>query len=525
MISEKMCNRPWFKFWPKDVPRSINYPEIPLFQLLTDTSKNYPDKQALIYNNKRISYSELDQLSNKFANHLKNLGIKSGYKVMLFLPNIPEFIISYYGILKAGAIITAASPLSGDRELEYQLLDSDAKTIITTRSLTSVLEPIHKKVDLKNIIIVGEETAENYDGSPIQQKRKVKPKEDNAIIQYTGGTTGIPKGAMMSHFNLVANALQNVNWFKWNKDDIILAILPFCHTWSTSVCINSPILIGATIVLLDHFNSEEVLQTIEKEKVTICYGATTMFNILVNFPEIEKYDLSSLRLVKAGAMPIPEETKRKWDRLAGVELTLGYGLTEASPETHNSPPQRVKPGTVGIPISDTDAKIVDLETGTKELGPGEIGELLIKGPQVSSGYWEKSGETKSILKNGWLHTGDIAKMDEEGYFSIIDRKKDLIKYKGYSVFPAEIENVLYEHPGIKECLVIGKQIPEFGEIPKAFIVLKNKVSVTAKDLIKYCESKLAPYKKIREVEFVNELPRTPTGKPLRRILRDRNSSD
>jgi long-chain acyl-CoA synthetase len=524
----KMKDRSWFKFWPEGVPKHVEYPEIPLFKFLIDSAEKHPDKPALSYKGKNITYSELNKFSDSFANRLMGMGTEAGHRIMLFLPNIPEYVISYYGVLKAGAVVTAASPLFKEMELEYQLDDCGAETVITNRSLYPIVEHIHENTYLKNIIVVDEDEDDLYteqsEELPPQKKLGLNPRKETAVLQYTGGTTGIPKGAMMTHYNLVANAIQNAKWFGWAKDDVVLAILPFCHTWSTCVCINSPIMIGATVVLLDRFHPEEVLKTIEKEKITICYGAAAMFNLLVNHPGVEGYDLSSLRIVKAGAMPIPEETKRKWDRLSPVELTLGYGLTEASPETLNSPPHRVKPGTVGIPITDTDARIVDLETGTKNLAPGETGELVLRGPQVTSGYWKKPDETKRVLRNGWLHTGDVARMDEEGYITIIDRRKDLIKYKGYSVFPAEIENTLYEHPAVKECLVIGKPNPEFGEVPKAFVVVKEGISTTADELIAFCENGLAPYKKIRDVEFVAELPKTIAGKPLRRVLRKRLSS-
>jgi len=284
---------------------------------------------------------------------------------------------------------------------------------------------------------------------------------------------------------------------------------------------NSTIYVGATLVLIARFNPERVLELVEKKKVTVWYGAATMFTIITSHPDISKYDLSSLRCVKAGAAPIPHSTKRKWDSLTGVELILGYGLTEASPETHNSPPNRVKIGSVGIPIIDTDAKIVDIETGMRELSPDEVGELIVKGPQVMKGYIKRPEETKKALRNGWLYTGDITRMDEEGYFYIVDRLKDTIKYKGYSVSPAEVENVLYTHPSIKECVVIGKPDLVAGEIPKAYVVLKKEATITRDELIEYCQKRIAPYKRIREVEFATELPKSIAGKILRRALRNR----
>jgi len=521
--------RPWLKFWPEGVPKTIQYPEIPVFQLLDRSSQNYPTRTALVFEGQHVSYKKLNELTKRFAAALANLGVKSGDRVMLFLLNIPEFVISYYGVLRNGAIITPANPLFKERELRYQIDNSGAKTIIVHESLLSIISNVREKSKLDNVIVVAqrkypdtilfEETVRGSEPRP--PSVRIDPKESVAVLQYTGGTTGLPKGAMMTHYNLVSNAIMNAKWFKWTSNEVVMGVLPLYHTWGSNVCMNSVFYTGASVILIQRFDPEKALKTVEKEKVTAWYGSATMFNILVNHPTIERYNLSSLRHVKAGAMPIPEEVKRKWDKLTGVELILGYGLTEASPETHNSPPGRVKIGTIGIPIIDTDAKIVDVETRSKELTLGQIGELAIKGPQVMKGYWNMPEETEKALRDGWLYTGDVAKMDEEGYFYIVDRLKDMIKYKGYGVYPAEVENVLYEHPAVKECMVIGKPDPRVGEIPKAFVVLKEGAHASEEQLIKFCEDKIAAYKRIREVEFVSELPKTAVGKLLRRVLRDR----
>ncbi len=520
-------DRPWFRFWPEGVSTSIEYPEIPLVRFLTESARSYPHRVALIRDGHKITYRQLDELSSRFASGLHELGVEDGDRVMLFLPNVPEYVVAYYGILKAGTVVTAASPLFKEMELEYQLTDSAADTVVTTSDLYPIVEGCKGKTGLRNTVVVGERNPEGanlFQGLLEAQKElpsrfETNPKEQTAVLQYTGGTTGLPKGAVMTHYNLVSNAVQNAQWFGWDSRDVVLAALAFCHTWGTCVCINSPIYVGATTVLLSRFDPEEVLQLIEKEKVTVLYGSATMFNILVNCPSIKKHDLSSLRLAKAGAMPIPEEVKREWDELTDVELVLGYGLTEASPETHDSPPGRVKPGSVGIPIMDTDAKVVDLETGERELPAGEIGELAVKGPQVMRGYWRREEETRRALREGWLHTGDVARMDDEGYFYIVDRAKDLIKHKGYSVFPAELENLLYNHPAVKECLVVGRPDPLVGEIPKAFVVLKQNADTTEEELLRFCQDRISEYKKVREVEFVSGLPKTVTGKPLRRLLK------
>ncbi len=520
-------DRPWFQFWPKGVPKSIEYPEIPLFELLADSCRKHPDRRAVVQDRRAVTYRELDELSSRLAAGLEALGVEKGSRVLLFLSNTIEYVISYYGILKAGAVVTAASPLFKEMELEYQLADCGAKTVITASELCPIVDSCREKTRLNNVVSVGggnRKGAHSFEsllatGELPNPRRPLDAREETAVLQYTGGTTGLPKGAMMSHYNLVANAIQNARWFGWSSDDVVMAALAFCHTWGTCVCINSPVYVAATVVLLPSFDPRAVLQLIEKEKVSILYGSATMFNMLVNCPDIEGHDLSSLRLAKAGAMPIPAEVKRRWDEMTGLELVLGYGLTEASPETHDSPPARIKPGSVGIPITDTDAKVVDLETGQRTLPPGEIGELVLKGPQVMSGYWNCGGERGGALREGWLHTGDVARMDDEGYFYIIDRVKDLIKYKGYSVFPAEVENVLYNHPAVKECLVVGRAEPAVGEIPKAFVVLKAAGSATEQELLIFCQNRISAYKRVREVEFVSELPKTVTGKPLRRLMR------
>ena len=523
-VSQK---RPWFKVWPKGIPKTIKYPDIPLYRLLKDSAKKYTNKLAIDHEKDQISYEKLDVLSDKLATALGDLNARKGSSVLIFLPNIPEFAISYYAILKVGGVVAPANPLSKEMELKYALSNSDSETIIAHESLHPTVENVQRGTNLKNIIIVGEKRHQNtylfrdlvtkYASQAFEAE--IRPKHDVAVVQCTGGTTGTPKGAMLTHYNLISNAIMNAHWFNWSSNDIVLGVLPLSHSWGACY-MNSTIYVGATLVLTTRFDPEKILGLVEKKKATVWYGAATMFTIITSHPAITNYDLSSLRCVKAGAAPIPSTTKTRWDSLTGVELILGYGLTEASPETHNSPPNRVKIGSVGIPIIDTDAKIVDIETGTKELPLGEVGELIVKGPQVMKGYMKRPEETERALRNGWLYTGDIARMDEEGYFYIVDRLKDTIKYKGYSVFPAEVENVLYVHPSINECAVIGKPDPVAGEIPKAYVVLKEGAAITKEELIEYCKERIAPYKRIREVEFVAELPKNIAGKILRRALRN-----
>ena len=520
-------DRPWFKFWPEGVPQHLDYPEVPLFEFLSQAAQRWPENIAFSCRERRLTYKELNELTGKLAAGIHNLGIKTGDRVMLFLPNSLEFIIGYYGTLKAGGTVTTANPLYRQAELKHQLNDTEAKAIMTNGDLYPLVKEVQAETQLKAVILTDAEEnglslgqiLEKY--SPTPPKFAVKPKDDVAVIVYTGGTTGLPKGVLLTHYNLVANAMQNAIWFGWNPGDTIIGLLPFYHSWGACTCVNSAIYSGARVIILPRFDAEELLKTVERERATVIYGAASMFAALVSSPVIGKYDLSSLRYVKAGAMPIPPEIKERWEQLTGVKMDLGYGLSEASPETHNSPLQRVKPGTIGIPVMDTDARIVDEETGEVELPPGQMGELVVRGPQVMKGYLNRPEDDREALRHGWLYTGDLALMDEEGYFRIVDRKKETIKYKGYTIAPAEVEAILCEHPAVKECAVVGKPDPLAGEVPKAYVVLNEGFTVDKEELIKFCAERIAPYKRIREVEFIKEIPKTPVGKVLRRVLRDR----
>lgn len=523
-------DRSRFQFWPVGVPLHIDYPEVPLFQLLSSSTRSYPDNVAVSYQANHLTYSELDRLTNKFAHGLNDLGVKKGDRVLLLLPNSPEFVIAYYGILKVGGTVVPINPLNKGNELKHYLNDSEATVIITNKNCHPIVTEIENETGLKTVILTDTEGIEGtvslkeiLTKCPVNSlESALKPKEDVAVIGYTGGTTGLPKGVMLTHYNLVANAMQNAIWFNWDTQDIVVGLLPFYHSWGSCTCINSPIYAGARVILMTHFDAEELLMTIERERATVLYGAASMFIMLANNPMISKYNLSSLRCVKAGAMPIPPEVKERWEQVTGVKMILGYGLSEASPETHNCPPQRVRIGTIGIPISDTEARIVDAETGKTELPPGQIGELIIKGPQVMKGYLNRPEDNKEALREGWLYTGDLAFVDEEGYFHIADRKKETIKYKGYTIAPAEVEAVLYEHPAVKECAVVGKPDAVAGEVPKAYVVLKNGNTLLKEELIAFCAQRISPYKKIREVEFIKEIPKTPVGKVLRRLLKIKN---
>ncbi len=511
------------------MPQHIAYPQIPLFQFLTDTANRYPNHIAFNCQGLGISYRELNTITTKLALALRTLGVKKRDRVLIFLPNSLQFIIGYYGIIKTGAIVVPTNPLYKKLELWQRISDSKAKMLITNKELYPVAKETVSKAKVTTLLMPDDEEVTNVswvekllaDKPAISAQVEIKPIEDVVTLLYTGGTTGVSKGVMLTHYNLVVNAIQNAVWFEWSHRDVVIGLLPFYHTWGQCTGIHSPVYAGARVITKPRFSTEELLMTIEREQATVLYGAASLFNMLLNSPILNKYDLSSLRYVKAGAMPIPFELKERWEKSTGVKMVLGYGLTEASPETHNSPPCRVKAGTIGIPIIDTDARIVDMETGTINLPSGEVGELVVKGPQVMKGYWRSLSETRATLRRGWLYTGDLAIMDEDGYFRIADRKKDTIKYKGYTIAPAELEDAVYMHPAVKECAIIGTPAPIVGEIPKAYIVLKEGCQLTEEEIIKFCEGKLAPYKKIRVVQFIEELPKTPVGKVLRRELRNR----
>jgi long-chain acyl-CoA synthetase len=540
--------KPWFRFWPSDVPKKIHYPTVPLNEILKKTAKEHPEKTAIAYFEREITYGELNSLSNQFAAALASLCVKKGNRVAVFLPNIPQFVIAYFGILKAGAVLTAISPLHRERELEYQLSDSETQTIIAIDSLYPIVKNIWQKTTLRNAIVtsIGEYASntatlnsepehkpnvhsfqkllkENADAKPPEVS--INPKEDLAALQYTGGTTGTAKGAMLTHMNLVSNTIMFAAWIKGaTAKETFLTALPLFHIYGMTTSMNVPIHLAAKMIMLPRFDPPTALESIQKHKVTVFCGVPTMYAALLANPELSKFHLTSIRVCISGASALPPQIQKKFMDTAGGFLVEGYGLTEASPVTHCNPVDRtmstVRPGSIGLPLPDTDARIFDAKTGEKTLKPGETGELAVKGPQVMKGYWKKPEETALVLRNGWLYTGDIGKMDENGYFYITDRKKDLIKYKDYSVYPREIEDVLYEHPAVKLCAVIGKIDLLAGEIPRAFIVLKEDAKATEEEIIKFVKEKVAPYKAIREVEFRKELPISSVGKILRRVLQE-----
>ncbi|MCW4007571.1 MAG: long-chain fatty acid--CoA ligase [Candidatus Bathyarchaeota archaeon] len=538
--------QPWLRSWPPDVPRKLEYPKVPLQGFLEKAAEVSPQKAAIAFAEREITYAELDALADQFAAALVALGVKKGDRVAVFLPNTLQFIIAYYGSLKVGALLTAISPLHREREVEYQLKDAEAETIVALDTLYPIVENVRRKTKLKNIIVTSaDEYTNKTSAAPISiekpnvyrfqellsegkkakpPKVHIDPEEDLAALQYTGGTTGTAKGAMLTHMNLVSNTVAFAAWIKGSGKDTFLAALPLFHIYGMTTSMNVPVYLAAKMVLLPRFEPVTALEAIQRHRVTVFCGVPTMYSLLLANPALGNFDLTSIRVCISGASPLPPQVQKRFMEVTGGFLAEGYGLTEASPVSHCNPVDKtmrtVRLGSIGLPLPDTDARIVDVETGEKTLEAGETGELAVKGPQVMKGYWRRPEETARVLRGGWLLTGDIARMDEDGYFYITDRKKDLIKYKDYSVYPRELEDVLYEHPAVRLCAVVGKPDPLVGEIPKAFIVLKDGAKASETEIMEFVKEKVAPYKMIREVEFRKELPISAAGKVLRRMLQE-----
>ncbi|MFY9257530.1 MAG: long-chain fatty acid--CoA ligase [Dethiobacteria bacterium] len=528
--------RIWLKSYEPGVPHSIEYPEISLYEMFQETVKQYSDLPALSFMGHEITYAGLQSQVEKLAAALEGLGVKKGDRVAIHLPNCPQFPIAFYAALSLGAIAVPCNPMYVARELTHQLNDSETETIITLTSFYKMIKELQPKTTLKNIIAVNLEEdsvkieTDDYSfaslmkeyGGKQAQPVEVLP-EDRAAFMYTGGATGVSKGAILQHRHLLANALQLKAWAPdlKNGEEIFLSVLPLYHSYGLTLALNLPVLTGNKMVLLPRFELRSVLQTIDREKPTRFPGVPTMYVAINNAPDLHEYDLSSIKVCNSGAAPLPVKVQEVFEKITGGKLTEGYGLSEASPVTHSNPIYgKNVPGSIGLPIPDTEMKIVDIETGDTELPIGESGELCVRGPQVMEGYLNMPEETAQSLRDGWLYTGDIAKVDEEGYTYIVDRKKDMVIAGGYNIFPRDIEEVLYTHPKIKEAAVAGISDPYRGETLKAYVVLKEGETLTEEEVIEFCKENLAAYKVPKLVEFRTELPKTMVGKILRRALRE-----
>ncbi|MFY9542206.1 MAG: long-chain fatty acid--CoA ligase [Dethiobacteria bacterium] len=527
--------RPWLKNYP--ARWDLDYPRVSLYHYLKETADRYPERTALIFIGDRVTYREMMENIDRTAAAFAAMGLKKGDRVALMLPNCFAYVYSYFAAMRLGLVVVQVNPLLTARELSFIVRDSKTSALIVVDAMFPVVEQAMLDQDIKNLIVVpltGEKIApgarlfdeilEQHEPNPPDVS--INPEEDLAVLQYTGGTTGFPKGAMLTHYNLVANTEMTMEmlreWkkkFDENEELLSMGLLPFFHSYGMTCCLNTGLNIPAGIILVPQFNADLILFLIKQYKPVLVPGVPSAFIALMNHPEMQNYGLDSIDVCISGAAPMPVEVIEQFEHKTGSSILEGYGLSEASPITHSNPFIGVrKPGSIGMPLPNTDCKIVDPDTGEREMPAGMEGELIIKGPQVMKGYWNRPDETARTLRKGWLYTGDIARMDEDGYFYIVDRKKDMIIYGGYKIYPREVEEVLYEHPKVAEAICIGIPDKFFGEVVKAFVVLKEGAEATPEEIIDFCRARLVKYKVPRQVEFRTDLPKSMVGKILRKDL-------
>lgn len=546
--------RPWTKFYPEFILKNPLPEWTPsLFSMLEDAAQKYPDRTAVLYKKQSISYQELYKKACLFAANLERLGFRAGSRIALMLPNLPQTVIAFWGIVRAGGVIVMLNPLYKEKELINNLNDAQAEFIVTTEQLWPTIDRLRTKLPLHTYILTGESDTMSFPRKILytltgKSKESSIPYSDHVLpwnqlfsgtaspsnpdvkgsshllLQYTGGTTGTSKGVILTHANMGINALQIRQFFNLAAKDehIFLSILPFFHVYGLCFGLIQPVATASTILPLPKFDPRETLQTIAEYHPTIFPSAPAMFISLLQQKELGNYDLKSIRICMSGSAPLPQEVFRRFHDITGASILEGYGLTEASPVTHFMPlgSEGTRERSIGIPLPDTDARIVDMEAGALTLEPRKRGELVIRGPQVMQAYLNNPDETASALRNNWLYTGDIAEMDEDGFFYIVDRKKDMAIVGGYNVFPREVDEVLMEHTGILEAVCVGLPDPVRGEVLKAYIVPKEGVTLSKSDVVAFCRARLASYKVPRQIEFRDALPRSLVGKILRRHLRE-----
>jgi acyl-CoA synthetase (AMP-forming)/AMP-acid ligase II len=529
--------------------------EKPVSEYINDWAEFHPDGIALLFYGRDVTYGELNDAINRFAQGLLQLGLGKGDRVAVFMQNCPQFVISFFGILRAGGVVVSLNPMFKTAELEYEINDAGVEILVALDYLYPEVKKIESKINLKHVILgsLGDYAPADpvlpmpsevlnpkvsFEGTlDFMNLLETSPgthlcniddmKEDLALLQYTGGTTGLPKGAMITHYNLAYACVGTAFWYRHRYDDVHLGVTPFFHIMGMQQLMCTPLISGGKVVVLTRFDSKVTARAIELFKCTYWVTATTSLIAFLEMPEIEEYDFSSMRCLWSGGTPISVEIQKKISKLApNAIIGEGYGLTECvSQGGVITPLLRYKPGYVGIPQL-SQIKIMDLETGRKELPIGEEGEIIMKGPTVTKGYWNRPEETEITLRDGWLHTGDIGAMDDEGYLKIVGRKKEMIKCSGFSVFPSEVENLLFKHPAIAEVAVIGVADPYRGESPKAFVILKSEYrkKTTEGDIIQWCKKNMSTYKRPRAVEFMEELPKSAAGKILRRVLSEKENT-
>ncbi len=566
-----------FKCWPEGVYKNLTYPEVPVYEILRSSARRWPWRNAIIFGGMEITYQELDNLSDRFATALAAMGVMKGDRVGIHLPNCPQFAIAYFGLLKAGAVFVPLSPLLAERELEFQLNDAGVETFVGLDLLFGMPQQVLPRTPVQRTILVSladcyppvaapakllqrQPTPEGaIDLSSLLAEYPAEPprvdfdvREDLAHIAYTGGTTGTPKGVMITHYNAVANCCQFALWFgggdanyhdgifevrRMEGDraenhptgearEVALIVVPWFHAMGVIGYLDMQLLGGSTLVVFPRFDPTEYLQAINKYRATGFGGAPQLFVQLVENPLFREIDMSEIRLVASGAAPIPLHLLESLlEKIPGV-VCEAYGLSECTMGCAANPPTRegFRLGSVGLPMQDTEIRIVDPESGDKEMPVGEIGEICIKGPQVMKGYWKRPEETAEVLRDGWLYTGDIGKFDEDGYLYIVDRKKDMLIYKGYNVYPRDLEEVINSHPSVAQSAVVGKYDERSGDVPIAFVQLVPGAQATEEEILAFANDRLARYKKIRLLKIVDALPASLAGKVLRRELREQAQS-
>jgi long-chain acyl-CoA synthetase len=554
------AERPWLAHYPTSVAPHLEIPTMRLPELIAEAVRRWPHRTAFIFYGAKLSYAEFWAASGRFAAALTRDGIRPGDRVALYLPNCPAYPIAFFGALRLGAVVVQISPLYHGQDLSGLLRDARPKAIVTLEILyphltevdASLRPPIRYVARLRefypplarpfvNVVLRRAKYPTGFPHDPevrpwrdalrspgsFQEMAGGDPAKEVAVFQYTGGTTGRPKAAMLSHRNLVANAVQSRAWFPSGHPggEVVLASVPFFHVYGMTVALNYPLAEGATIVLQLRPDVPEILKLVDKYRPTEFPGVPALYQGINQHPKTPRYRLGSIRVCLSGSAPLPREVAQRFEAITGGKVLEGYGLTEASPVTHANPVDgERREGSIGLPLPETDQRIVDMETGTRTLPVGEIGELTVRGPQVMLGYHEQSEETSAVLRGGWLFTGDLGRVDADGYAYIVDRKKDLIDVGGFKVYPREVEEVLYQHPGIAEATVIGRPDERLGEVVAAFVVRRPGHTMTAEEIIEFVRQRIAHYKAPRTVEFRETLPRSAIQKVLRRVLREGSPS-
>jgi long-chain acyl-CoA synthetase len=551
-----MEERPWFKQYDKGVPATLEYPEVPLFYFLEEAARKHPETACTIFKGARVTYKEMNDITDRLAAALASLGVRKGDRVGIFMPNSPQFVMAYFAILKLGGVVVATNPLYSPREIEHQLNDAGVEVMFVMSNFYSRIKEVQSKTKIRKLIVgtIKEAlppllgflfglTKEKKDGHRVtlaagdiwmkdlierckpedRPKIEVSP-NDIALFQYSGGTTGISKGAVALHRNLVANALMIRTWLVNCEEgkEVILMAIPLFHVYGMVAGMIFAMRAGGTMVMVPNPRDlKDVLDSIQKYKVTVYPGVPTMYNAINHHPDVlaRKYDLSSIKACISGSAPLLRETKEKFESLTGGKLVEGFGMSETPTATHANPLfGKNPPGSIGLPLPDIECRIISLDDEVTVLPAGEVGELVVKGPNIMKGYHNMPTETANSLRDGWLYTGDIARMDEDGFFYIVDRKKELIKPGGFQVWPREVEEVIAQHPKVLEVGVAGVPDPYRGETVKAWVVLKPGETATEEDIKEFCKDKLAKFKVPTHVEFRSELPKTMVGKILRREL-------